>query len=100
MARVWFVRRQGGRWIVPGGRPSCERPLSALVFPLDLGTHRKLKDDVPTPAPESPSEEPERLERVIVETTPEDLREHEFSGYSVGFYDSPYSPREAARRLG
>jgi hypothetical protein len=99
MARVWFVRRRGGQWIAPGGRPVYDLPLSALIFPLDLGTHRLLADDLPVSAPELPAEDPARLEKVMVETTAADLGE-EFSGYTVGYYDSPYSPREAVRRLG
>lgn len=99
MARVWFVRRRGGQWIAPGGRPAYERPLAALVFPLDLGPHRLLTDDLPVGAPELPAEDPAKLAKVIVETSAEDLGE-EFSGYSVGYYDSPYSPREVVRRLG
>jgi hypothetical protein len=99
MARVWFVRRRGGQWIVPGGEPAYKRPLSALIFPLDLGTHRLLVSEAPTLAPALPPEDPKALQKVIVETTAEDLGE-EFSGYTVGYYDSPYSPREAVRRLG
>jgi hypothetical protein len=99
MARVWFARRRGGQWIAPGGRPAYERPLSALIFPLDLAPHRLLVDDFPVSAPELPGEDLAALEKVIVEIDAGDLRA-EFSGYSVGYYDSPYSPREAVRRLG
>lgn len=101
MARVWFVRRRGAQWIVPGGAPACERSLAELVFPLDLGTHRRLSDEeAPVPDPSIPAETPFELLRVVVETTPEDLAQHPFSGYTAGYYDSPYSPREAARRVG
>jgi len=100
MARVWFVRRRGAQWIAPGGAPVCERPLADLIFPLDLGPHRRLSDEAPLPDPTLPAMSPDELLRVIVETTPDDLVEQPFSGYAVGYYDSPYSPREAAHRLG
>jgi hypothetical protein len=100
MARVWFVRRRGAQWVAPGGAPACERPLSDLVFQLDLGPHRLLSDEVPVPDSNLPAVAAEDLLRVIVETTPQDLLQHPFSGYAVGYYDSPYSPREAAHRLG
>jgi hypothetical protein len=100
MARVWFVRRRGALWVAPGGAPVCERPLADLVFPLDLGTHRRLSDEAPLPDSTLPVVPPAELLRVIVETTPEDLARRQFSGYEVGYYDSPYAPREAAHRLG
>lgn len=100
MARVWFVRRRGAQWVAPGGVPACERPLADLVFPLDLGPHRYLSDEAPLPDPGLPSVPPGELLRVIVETTPADLAQHQFSGYALGYYDSPYRPREAAHRLG
>jgi hypothetical protein len=100
MARVWFVLRRGAQWVAPGGAPVCERPLEDLVFPLDLGPHRRLGDEAPMPDPTLSAVPPEELRRVIVETSPDDLARQEFSGYVVGYYDSPYSPREAARRLG
>jgi hypothetical protein len=98
MARVWFVRRRGGQWIAPGGVPFCERPLSSLIFPLDLATHRRL-DERATPEATLPAPEPAELERVFVEVAAEDLRDYEFSGYQEGFYDSPYRPGAAARKL-
>jgi hypothetical protein len=99
MARVWFVRRRGGQWIAPGGKPAFEMPLAELTFPLDLGTHRRGEGDPPVPAPDLPSEDPSALQRVLVEVEPKDLPGLEFSGYAPGIYDSPWSPREAARRL-
>lgn len=99
MAKVWFVRRRGGVWIAPGGAPFCERPLSSLIFPLDLGTHRGIEERV-TPEPALPSANPAELERVFVEVGAEDLRGYDFSGYQQGFYDSPYSPGVVARKLG
>jgi len=99
MARVWFVRRRGGRWVAPGGKPSFELPFAELIFPLDIGTHRRISDDVPVAAPELPSESPTALQKVMVEVEPKDLTALEFSGYAAGVYDSPFSPREAARRL-
>lgn len=100
MARVWFVHRRGAHWIAPGGAPACEIPLADLVFRLDLGPQRQLIDEAPVADRTVPAVRPDQLSRVIVETTPEDLAAYEFSGYSVGYYDSPYSPREVARRLG
>jgi hypothetical protein len=99
MARVWFVRRLGGQWIAPGGAPAFELPLTALVFPLDLGVHRTVPNERPAPAPELPREEPALLQRVFVEVEPHDLDGLIFTGYAPGIYDSPYSPREATRRL-
>lgn len=99
MARVWFVRRRGAEWVAPGGAPACERPLADLVFPLDLAPHRRLIDEGLVPDPNLPDAAPGELLRVVVETTSADLVEFPFSGYAVGYYDSPYSPPEAARRL-
>ncbi len=71
----------------------------SLIFPLDLGTHRLLTAERPLPAPELQPEEPEALQRVMVEVEPDDLAGEEFSGYAVGVYDSPYSPRATLGRL-
>ena len=99
MARVWFVRRRGGQWVAPGGTPAYELPLAALIFSLDLGTHRLVTDERPVPAPELAAEPPAELRRVFAEVEPKDLNGLEFTGYVAGFYDSPYSPREVVRRL-
>jgi hypothetical protein len=99
MARVWFVRRRGGQWVAPGGRPVAELPLADLIFTLDLATHRAVDEDLPVPASDIPAEPPSALQRVMVEVEPKDLTTLEFSGYRAGIYDSPYSPHEAARRL-
>lgn len=99
MAHVWFARRRGGQWVVPGGEPVFEKPLSALIFPLDLATHRRLVNETLVPDSEVPAEPARELSKVVVETTAEDLSEHDFSGYEVGLYDSPYTPSEVARRL-
>jgi hypothetical protein len=99
MAKVWFVRRHGERWIAPTARPAYEMPLSNLVFRLDLGPQRWLSDERPEPEPCEEPVDPKSLQRVIVETSPDDLTD-EFTSFRVGFYDSPYSPREVMRRLG
>lgn len=99
MAKVWFVRRDGGRWIAPGTQPQYSFPLNDLVFRLDLGPQRWLPDDQPDPRPDLPAEPPAALEKVMVETEASDLAGAEFSWFRVGFYDSPYSPAEAMRRL-
>jgi hypothetical protein len=98
MAKVWFVRREGARWVAPGGRPAFEAPLTQLIFPLDLGPQRLLVDGRPEPRADRPPEPPHQLTKVIVEVDPDDLNE-EYTWFEVGFYDSPYTPRVAARRL-
>jgi hypothetical protein len=100
MAKVWFVRRRGGQWIAPGGVPVFEAPLQDLVFKLDIGTHRWLSAEHPTPAPELAGETPNQLTKVVIQTDEGDLRGQISTAFRVGFYDSPYSPREVARRLG
>jgi len=99
MARVWFVRRLGGQWVAPGGVPAAEKPFADLVFPLDIGTHRLMTDERVVPAAELPAEAPEALQRVFVAVDGADLDDLVFTGYEPGLYDSPYSPREVARRL-
>ena len=99
MAKVWFVRREGGRWIAPGGQPRYTLPLADLVFRLDLGPQRWLPDERPDPDDSIPPEDPTTLAKVMIETDPNDLAGSEFTWFRVGFYDSPYSPREAMRRL-
>jgi hypothetical protein len=99
MAKVWFVRREGGRWVAPGGRPSFDLPLADLVFKLDLGPQRWLPDERPDPRPDLPAEDVSALEKVMVETEASDLANAELTWFRVGFYDSPYAPREAERRL-
>jgi hypothetical protein len=99
MSRVWFVRRRGGQWVAPSGRPAFELPFAELIFPLDIGTHRRVDDDPPIPAPDLPPEDPGTLQKVFVEVEPKDLTNLEYAGYHPGFYDSPYSPREAVRRI-
>ncbi len=100
MAKVWFVRRHGERWIAPGGQPAYELPLANLVFRLDLGPQRRLTDECPEPEPALPPADPASLTKVIVQVTPADLDSQEFTTFQVGFYDSPYSPREVVHRLG
>ena len=99
MAKVWFVRRRQAEWIVPGGRPAYELPLASLVFKLDLGPQRWMGEVRLHLDPELLPEDPAVLEKVIVETTPEDIAAQKFSMFEVGYYDSPYPPAEAARRL-
>jgi len=99
MARVWFARRHGGQWIVPGGRPAFDLPFAQLIFPLDVGTHRCVDDDPPVPAPDVSAEPPAVLHKVLIEVEPKDIAGLEFSGYRPGIYDSPYSPAAAAQRL-
>lgn len=99
MARVWFVRRRGGEWVAPGGVPAYEVPLAEIVFPLDIGTHRRVSSERPVPAPEETAAAPAALQRVFVEVDADDLAGLTFTGYRPGVYDSPYAPAEAARRL-
>ena len=99
MAKVWFVRRRAARWIAPGGKPSYELPLADLVFSLDLGPQRFLNDEGLLPEPNLPVEQPSDLKKVIVETTEADLEGLPSTAFRVGFYDSPFSPKEVARRL-
>ncbi len=99
MAKVWFVRRRGAEWIAPGGAPAHEAPLAELVFRLDVAPQRWLSWERPVPAAELPREEPTQLSKVIVETSAADLSGQDSTTYKVGFYDSPYPPAEAARRL-
>jgi hypothetical protein len=97
MANVWFVERVGRDWKTLGDRPALQRPLSELIFKLDLGSQRRQSDEG-APEPGDPAE-PGRHTRVMVEVTPEDLRERVFAGYYPGWYDSPYSALEVSRRL-
>ncbi len=100
MAKVWFVRRRGGQWIVPGGAPAFELPLARIVFPLDLGVHRRLAaDEAPQAAPGLGTEPPEALQRVVVQVDAADVSDRAFSGYVPGIYDSPLSPSAATGRL-
>jgi hypothetical protein len=100
MANVWFVERVGADWKTVGGEPAFRLPLAQLIFKLDLGPHRRQ-------TPESTPERGDRLGRepaphakVFVEVTDDDLKDTYFGGYYPGWYDSPYSAQEAARRLG
>lgn len=100
MAKVWFVRRRGGQWIAPGGAPAFELPLARIVFPLDLGVHRRLDaDGAPRPDPGLGAEPPEALQRVVVQVDAADVSDRAFSGYVPGIYDSPLSPSAATGRL-
>jgi hypothetical protein len=99
MAKVWFVRRLGVQWVAPGGNPAFELPLEELVFKLDLGPQRRLRDLRPEPRPDLPVDPPEHLERVLVETTDDDLGALQWTAFGVGVYDSPYSPAAVAQRL-
>lgn len=99
MAKVWFARRHRAEWLVPGGRPAYEIPLQDLIFKLDLGPQRWQGETGPHLEPGLAAEDPARLEKVLVETSTEDVEREEFSRFRVGLYDSPYSPVEVARRL-
>lgn len=99
MARVWFARRRGAQWIAPGGRAAFDLPFAQLIFPLDVGTHRRIENDPPVAAIDLPAEPPSALHKVLIEVEPKDIAGLEFSGYHPGVYDSPYSPAAAAQRL-
>ncbi len=99
MAKVWLVRRRGEQWVAPGGAPAFELPLAKILFPLDLGTHRRLDGEAPLPAPELPAEQPDALRRVMVEVGEDDVNERTLSGYFPGIYDSSLSPAAAVARL-
>jgi hypothetical protein len=99
MAKVWFARRDGAQWVVPGGRPAFEMPLEVLIFKLDLGPQRYLNGLIPTLAPGLAPEPPESLSKILVEVGAEDLERLPMSVFRGGFYDSPFSPREGARRI-
>ncbi len=100
MAKVWFVRRRGTQWVAPGGAPAFEAPLSQILFPLDIGTHRRLDaSESPRLAAELPVEPAEALHRVMVELDAGDVVGRDFSGYRPGLYDSALSPTAAAVRL-
>ncbi len=99
MAKVWFVRRRGAQWVAAGRTPVHEAALADLVFKLDLHPNRWLAAERPVAASATGQGGPDVGTRVIVETSPEDLR-GPFTTYKVGFYDSPYPPPEAAHRLG
>ena len=100
MAKVWFVRREN-RLRALGGRPAYEASLDALMWPLDLGLHRTYTTQPPVldttaTKPNAGTFVPEDM--VLVELTPGDIEPD--SGYTVGFYSSPYSPKTAIARLG
>ena len=101
MAKVWFARRVGARWEAVDRRPAYEMPLSQLIFKLDLGWQRRLDTSskpVPGGIPESGIAV--KPTKVLVEVSAADLEAALFPGYQVGWYDSPFSPAEVARRLG
>jgi hypothetical protein len=100
MAKVWFVRRRGNEWIAPGGAPAWEAPLAEILFPLDLGTHRRVdRREAPLAARDVAAETPDVLQRVMVEVDAGDVEDRALSGYACGLYDSALSPRAAAMRL-
>jgi hypothetical protein len=99
MAKVWFVRRRHAEWFVPGGVPAFEMPLASLVFKLDLGPQRWMGEVRLHLDPGLAPEDPAALDKVIVETTTQDVAAQPFSAFQVGCYDSPFPPAEAARRL-
>jgi hypothetical protein len=99
MANVWFVQRIGAEWKKVGSQPAFQRPLSELIFKLDLGPQRRLAEgSVPQPGDES-VDGITPLTKVFVEVTPEDLADSYFGGYFPAWYDSPYSAPEVSRRL-
>jgi hypothetical protein len=100
MANVWFVQRVGGEWRKGNEQPSFQRPLADLIFKVDLGPQRRLADGgAPQPADGSAAG-PLEHSKTFVEVTEDDLRDGFFGGYFPGWYDSPYSAAEVARRLG
>lgn len=100
MAKVWFVKRVGADWKKLSDQPAFERPLGDLIFRIDLGPQRRLGEDgIPEQADGSITADP-RHAKAFVEVTPEDVAEKYFGGYFAGWYDSPYSAHEVARRLG
>jgi hypothetical protein len=68
------------------------------MWPLDIGLHRFLGESPIHAVSKSDEREFEPDDMVLVEVTEEDLTDT--TSYKPGFYSSPYSPREAVRRLG
>ena len=97
MAKVWFVRPEH-RLMALGGQPAYEGALDRFIWPLDLGLHRFYSADPPQRISDSMPANWKPEDFILVEVTQEDLTPG--SGYKPGFYSSPYSPREAIRRLG
>jgi hypothetical protein len=96
MARVWITYREGLRLL---GHVVASVPMERTVSRLDIATWRLFA----AAAPEEVSGEQVRTsgerKRVLLEVGTEDARE--LTSFKVGcFYESPYSPAEALRRLG
>lgn len=95
MARLWIVRREGLRLV---GAPVAEIPLERAVPGLDLAPWRLFTREAPDSVPAAElSTGPDR-KRVLVEVGEADRGD--LCGLVEGFFESPFSPPEALRRLG
>lgn len=95
MATVWIAHREGLRL---RGAPISTVPLSTAVTKLDLAPWRLFAASPPEKVSLREVEAAVGRKRVLVEV--DDGDRYDLCGLPRGWYDSPYSPAEARRRLG
>jgi hypothetical protein len=94
MANVWVAYREGLRLL---GARVAEVPLETAVSRLDIAPWRLFSATTPDEVAVDQVAKAAKKKRVLLEVREED--QQDLGGFSVGLYDSPYSPEECLRRL-
>jgi hypothetical protein len=94
MARVWVVYREGLRLL---GHVAASVPLEQSVARLDIASWRLFSKTAPDEVPAEQVDTHPGRKRVLLEVREGDRED--LCGLIPGFFDSPYSPQEALRRL-
>jgi hypothetical protein len=95
VAKLWLTYREGLRLI---GAVAGEAPLESAASRLDIAPWRFFTAKPPDALPLAEVRRATERKRVLLEVTPTDR--YDLCGLVVGFYESPYSFDECARRLG
>ncbi|MGH7820782.1 MAG: hypothetical protein ACREQ9_13520 [Candidatus Binatia bacterium] len=94
MARLWIVYREGLELL---GCVKASVPLERAVPRLDIAPWRLFSTRPPAEVAAEQVEAHRGRKRALLEVREEDREE--LCGLIPGFFESPYSPHEALRRL-
>lgn len=94
MAKLWITYREGLRVL---GAVRANVPLELSRSRLDIAPWRFFTGEQPEAVSLDQVEQVVEHKRVLLEVTAEDR--YDLCGLVVGFFESPYSPRECLRRL-
>ena len=94
MAKLWIVYREGLRLV---GAVAGEADLTRCIATLDVAPWRFFTVEQPVSVSLDQARNARGRTRALVEVVEQDR--YDLCPFSVGFFESPYSPEECLRRL-